>query len=363
MTENKLLDKSWKLLLFMVLATYALIEARAFLMPLVFSAFLALVLSPVVSFLEQKKMNSALAIISTMIMLTLFLFLILYFVSVQSRSLILDLPDLLDRFNRYLGKIEEQFYQIAGQSSAEQLNLLKENSSSLISSGTSFISNAVNTTSSLLTFFTLIPIYVVFMLLSRENFSQFIDKLGEKNGKDYHALAKEIKAMVYSYIGGLLIVVSIVSLLNTVGLLALGIEHALFLGILSGALTVIPYIGIIVGGAFPVIVALLTKDSLFYPIAVIILIGLVQFLEGNFITPKIVGSKVNINPLAAIIALLVGASIWGIMGMILAIPSVGIIRILMSNLEGLEPYAQLLGNSEKKEVMQEEAIEDETTEN
>ncbi len=97
-----------------------------------------------------------------------------------------------------------------------------------------------------------------------------------------------------------------------------GIDHAIFFGVLSGVLTIIPYVGIIIGALFPIIMALITKDSIWYTIRVVIVFTIVQFLEGNFITPKITGSKVSINALAAIIALVIGGKILGISGMILA---------------------------------------------
>jgi putative heme transporter len=77
-------------------------------------------------------------------------------------------------------------------------------------------------------------------------------------------------------------------------------------------------------------------------VGVIIVHGVVQFLEGNFITPKITGSKISINALAAIVALLVGGKIWGIAGMILAVPAVGILKILVSYSSSLKPFVILL---------------------
>ena len=104
----------------------------------------------------------------------------------------------------------------------------------------------------------------------------------------------------------------------------------------------IPYVGITIGATFPALVALLTKDSGWYALGVIAVHGIVQFLEGNFITPKITGSKISINALAAIVALLVGGKIWGIAGMILAVPTVGILKILISYSTSLKPFVILL---------------------
>lgn len=345
--ESVSLNNLWKVLLTLILLIYALIAAKSILIPIVFAGFLSLVLNPMVSYLERKKFPAWLAILSTLIFVTSIVFLGIYFVSSQAQKLLSELPNLMDKYNALLNNVESQVGELFGVSGSEQIALIKENSSGIISSSTGFLSGALSATSNFLSFMTLLPIYIVFMLLSRQNLKLFIVELGKRRKLDYLKLVGEIKSMVYNYIGGLLIVVSIISALNTIGLLCLGIEHAIFLGILSGALTVIPYIGILVGGSIPVIVALLTKDSLFYPLAVIALIALVQFLEGNFITPKIMGNKININPLAAIVSLLVGATIWGIVGMILAIPLLGIVKIIFSHISALKPYAILLSSAEE----------------
>ena len=152
------------------------------------------------------------------------------------------------------------------------------------------------------------------------------------------------------YISGLTLVTLIIATLNCIGLLALGIDHAIFFGILSGVLTIIPYVGIIIGALFPIIMALITKDSIWYSIGVVIVFTVVQFLEGNFITPRITGSKVSINALAAIIALVIGGKILGIAGMILAVPAIGVLKIMLSHSSRLKPFVILLEDANGKKI-------------
>jgi len=190
-----------------------------------------------------------------------------------------------------------------------------------------------------------VPIYIFFMLYYKENFKHFIKKVDRSKDNNLTNISEEIKEMVHNYIVGLSIVITIIAFLNSVGLAILGIKYAFFLGVLSAILTIIPYIGVFIGGLLPFLVALLTKDSFFYPLAVVGLMAIVQFLEGNFITPNIVGSKVNVNPLAAIVALVIAGKVWGILGMILAIPITGITKIIFSHYDRLKPYAILLESS------------------
>ncbi len=342
--SNSSIANLWKILLTLILLIYAMVQGRPILAPIVFSGFIAVILMPLVSFLERKRMPSGLSIFLTLILVFIFAFGGIYLIGVQGKSLVTDIPDLVEKYQAFLDKSRIEVEHLIGSSAEEQFSLIKENTSGIISSSTDLLKEAVNATSSVLSFASLVPIYVVFILLSRKNIIRFLESIGKQRGKDYLKIAHEMKAMIHNYIGGLLIVVIIIAVLNTVGLLALGIKHAIFLGALSGALTVIPYIGILVGGTIPILVAILTKDSMWYPFGVFCLIALIQFLEGNFITPKIMGSKVNINPLAAIVSLLIGAAIWGVIGMVIAIPTIGIFRIIFLNIEELKPYALLLSS-------------------
>jgi len=136
----------------------------------------------------------------------------------------------------------------------------------------------------------------------------------------------------------------IVGVLNTTGLMILGIEHAMFFGALAAVLTIIPYIGVFIGSLLPILFALVTKDSLWYPVGVALIFWIVQFLEGNFITPNVVGGRVSINPFAAILALFFGGMIWGAIGMILSIPVLAITKVIFDTVPPLNPYGFLLGN-------------------
>jgi len=354
------LDGIWKFLLTAILFFYALTEASNILIPIVFSIFLAIILNPIVNKLVNWKVNKVLAIILVMIAIMIIMTIGVYFVSVQSKNLISDLPDLTNRFKAFLDNLAVYFTELTGFSYKEQLELVKQNTDKFISSGSSFFTDALSATSSFLTFISIVPIYVFFMIYYKSNFKKFLLLMANSSGNDMNDVIKEIQGMVFSYMSGLLIVISIIATLNTLGLAILGIDYALFMGILSAILTVIPYIGIVLGALLPITVALITKDSLLYPLGVVAVFGFVQFLEGNFITPNIIGSKVNVNPLAAIIGLLVGGAVWGIIGMIIAIPMLGITQIILKHIDGLKPYALLLATShhDHKKPKKEKVVEE-----
>ena len=347
--DTSSLDRIWKVLLVLILLIYGISKASAILIPLVFAAFLAIILNPIVHFFERRGINQILSIVITLLLLSTIVGSGIYYVSFQAKNLILDLPDLVDKFNSLIDRIASKISSINGLSSTDQVNLIKQNSDKLLSSSANIATGALSITSSFLSFIFLVPIYIFFMLLYRQNFKSFLMRLDKDRDKELITMATEVKDMVHNYIAGLSIVISIIAVLNTIGLVSIGLKYAVFMGVVSAVLTIIPYIGIFIGGLLPFVVALLTKDSLVYPALVIGIMGFVQFLEGNFITPKIIGSKVNVNPLAAIVALVIGAQVWGIVGMMLAIPLTGITKIIFSHYDRLKPYAFLL-QSESEET-------------
>lgn len=146
------------------------------------------------------------------------------------------------------------------------------------------------------------------------------------------------------YLYGLLTVMAILAFLNSVGLLIIGIKYAVFWGVLAALLSIIPYIGTTLGGTLPFLYAVATAGNWWQPLAVVALYATIQQLEGNIITPKVVGSSVAINPLVALLAIIVGGFVWGVVGIILAIPIAGVIKILLDNNPNTRAYGFLLGN-------------------
>ena len=155
----------------------------------------------------------------------------------------------------------------------------------------------------------------------------------------------KIKETVQSYIGGLGIVTLLLTVLNSLGLWIIGIDYPIFWGALSGLLCVVPYVGSFLGGLLPFLYALTTADQSWQPVALVLYYGAVQQIEGNFITPNIVGDKVDINPMFAILSLIFFGSFWGIGGMLLALPMVSIIRIILSQFDSTKAVALLMSAS------------------
>ncbi|HAD96710.1 MAG TPA: AI-2E family transporter [Cryomorphaceae bacterium] len=315
-----------------------LIVAKVVIVPLAISFLFVMILNPLVKRMEKVKIPRIPAILLAMLSFVLILGGILTYSGFQLAQLIEDLPSIERKVIALVQDIGDTLESRMGISAPQQdqwINNLGNNAGSLFT-------GLLQTTSSVLTVVAQIPIYIFLLLLYKDKFRAFVIQLFDGAKGMARERIDEIKGVIQGYVLGLFIVIGILAVLNSVGLLLLGIKYALFFGIFSAILTIIPYIGNFVGGLFPFLVALVTKDSAWYAVGVVALYAVIQFIEGNFITPNIMGSRVNINPLIALIAMILGGQILGVAGLILAIPFIGILRIAFSHSQTLSPFVILM---------------------
>jgi predicted PurR-regulated permease PerM len=197
----------------------------------------------------------------------------------------------------------------------------------------------------------LVPLYSFFMLYYRDFFREFFFKAFKTvPQRKVNEVLNKIYDVVQSYLVGLATVMGIVAILNTAGLMVLGIDYAWFFGTLASLLMLLPYIGIAIGSILPALFALAVKDSAWYAVGVVAWFQFVQFLEGNIITPNIVGSKVSINPLMAIIGILLGGMLFGLAGLILAMPFIATLKVIFDAIPSMEAFGFLIGEPEKEHL-------------
>lgn len=342
------LDYIYKLFVIVALGITATVLLREIVIPLLFAAFLAIVLLPVVKWLEDRRIGTTFAILIVLIVSIVVIGLLIWLVINQIIGLVNDLPNLQSKFMNFIMN--------ASQMMEDKLNIAADDQNRMLADAmktvSTYLGDILLSTTNAISTLVQIPIYIFLFLIYRSKFRDFFLRLiPESKDSEWR---NDIKGVVQGYISGLTLVTLIIATLNTIGLLSLGIDHAIFFGVLSGVLTIIPYVGIIIGALFPVLMALITKDSIWYAIGVVIVFAVVQFLEGNFITPRITGSKVSINALAAIVALLIGGKILGIAGMILAVPAIGALKIILGYTRNLKAFVILLEDTNEKAVERKE---------
>lgn len=339
------LDYIFKVSVVVALFVTAAILASDIIIPMAFAGLLSVVMLPVVRKLEARGVGTAISITLVLLLTVVGFGLLIWLTVDQIVGLVNDLPNLQSKMESFVRKAQITLRQDYGISTSKQTEMFSE----VMRSVSVYLGDVLVTTTNAISTLVQIPIYIFLFLIYRDRFKAFFMRLLPASSAEFR-WKKDIERVVQGYISGLFLVTLIVSFLNTVGLMIVGIDHAIFFGILSGALTVIPYIGIIIGSLFPILMALITKDSAWYAFGVIIVFAIVQFLEGNFITPRVTGSKVSINALAAIVALLIGGKILGIPGMILSIPAIGVVKIILEYTPRLRPFIILLEDTPLQET-------------
>jgi predicted PurR-regulated permease PerM len=158
-----------------------------------------------------------------------------------------------------------------------------------------------------------------------------------------HDLRKTEK-MVKNYLIGLLIQITYIIVLLGGSLMLLGIKNALLIGIIFAFLNLIPYLGALIGNILGVLLTLASSNDLTDIITVLAAITIVQLLDNNILMPRIVGSQVKINPLAAIVGITIAGTMAGLSGMFLALPVLSILKIIFDSTENYRQWGVLLGD-------------------
>lgn len=333
------------IMLGLILLYIVLLYGKYILMPLTMSALLAMLLEPLSKKLEKLKVGRVGAIILGMVIVSVVLAGIISLLSIQFVQFADRLPEANTKLQMISTDLLMLFQDWFGIAPEQQIDFLQRGLGNVINKSGQYLSTALGATTSVFTTLAILPFFVFFMMYYKEMYQTFLHKAWKAESTDaIDSVVDQVQSVTQNYIVGMISVIGILAVLNAIGLWIVGLEHALFFAVFAAILAVIPYIGIIIGSLPAILFALLFTDSLFTPLAVTGVFAFIQFLEGNFITPNIIGSRVSINPFMALLALIIGGEIWGISGMILFVPFLGILRCIFVEVEELRPYGYLLGN-------------------
>ena len=324
---------------------FILYIGQQIILPLIYAAIIAILLNPLVNFLCHRGLNRVVSIFLSILLTMIVVGGLFYFIFSQATMFSETFPQLRDKFNDFLLQTVEWVSDTFGVSTVK-INawIAKTKAEGMSNSGT-VVGQTLLTVTNLVVLMLLLPVYIFMILFYKPLLLDFIGKLFQKEAHSTVAeILIETKLLIQNYLVGLLIEAAMVATLNSVGLLILGIQYAVLLGIIGALLNIIPYIGGIIAIALPIMIALATKQPV-YALFVLILYIVVQFIDNNFIVPKIVASRVKINALVSIVVVLIGGALWGVPGMFLAIPLTAIVKVVFDRIEPLQPYGFLLGDT------------------
>jgi predicted PurR-regulated permease PerM len=208
------------------------------------------------------------------------------------------------------------------------------------------LQNTFSGTATILTGLVTVTIFTFLILIYRDGLTSAFVAFGDEENKGrIFKMLKKIQSVGKKYLSGMFLLIIILGFANSIGLWIIGIDNPFLFGFLAALLSIVPYIGTIIGAVIPVLYAFVSADSLWMPVAVIILFWAVQVIESNFLSPKIVGSSLNVNALVAILSLLVGAAVWGVAGMILFLPFASMLKVVCEEFDELKPVALIISDN------------------
>lgn len=319
---------------------------QSIIVPLIFALIIAIVLHPFVNFFIKIKVKRLLAIVITLTLT--FAILVGFGILLYSRAALFT-----ESWPKFVIKFTELFndsvFWASGYLDISPYKIdawiIKTRGEMISTDGTAIKQTIVSLGSSVVVIF-IIPVYTFLFLYYKPFLIEFFNKLfSKKNHSTVGAIISQTKTVVQRYLIGLFLEVIIIAVLNSVGLLILGVDYAILLGVLGALLNLIPYIGGIVAVALTMMIAIVTTST---PLTALYVLGIylfIQFIDNNYVVPKIVASKVRIKAMVSIVAIFAFGILWGIPGMFLSIPIIAILKVIFDQFESLKPWGFILGDT------------------
>ncbi len=324
---------------------FFLIIARNILIPLAFGGLFAYLLYPFAWRLERIGLHRSFSILIVILIALAMFASVSFFFAVQISNIQIDLNEIKEKFVEQTGSPEEAIEEKFGVNMRTMDYYLDSFFNSLVS-GDDGNASIFSTTANTIFLIGILPVFIFFLLFYRTKTAYFIFRVvGRRRKKKAVKILRDITTVTTKYLGGLIGVVLILAVLNSTGLIIIGVPHAIVLGVAAAILNLIPYFGTLLGALIPLFYVLISMDDPFgTALKVVIMFIIVQFLENNIITPNVVGGNVRLNALTVILGLLIGNLVWGLPGMLVVIPFIAVLKIIMKNIEALHPYAYLLSS-------------------
>lgn len=336
MTKNE--NKNWifwiTLLVIFTLLVYIL---RSVLLPFVVGIVIGYLLDPLATRLEKLKINRTIAtclvLLSVAIILIPTIIALFGMIDEQLALFISAVPKYMEALSQkiepIIANIQDNFPNFNQEKFREYLRGNMSNGLKLIGSLLRKLISGSYAVFNILSLVLITPIVTFYMLRDWNNFTKKVDSLLPKAyKKEIRTQAKEIDKIISSFIRGQLSVCVLLGTFYAVGLSFIGLDLGMLVGFIAGIISFIPYVGSIVGFITAMGIAFAQFSDWVHIAQVIGVFAVGQFLEGNFLTPKLVGDSIGLHPVWVMFALLAGGVLLGFLGLMMAVPLAAVIGVL-----------------------------------
>jgi predicted PurR-regulated permease PerM len=336
---------SLKILQITTLLCVLLYFGRAVLIPLSFSLLISFILYPVCKWLEKKGIHEKLAIFISISFLTILMGALVYLLFTMFMAFSHEWQALRIKLQETVSQLSIFLAEQTDFSNERQLTFFRNAIDNSGSQFVSFMQSIIYSFTETALFLFIVPVFAALILYERRMLVKVLYMLLPANKREtLHEILVETIHAYYNFVKGMMLVYIIVGMLNSIGLAILGIPHPFLFGFIASVLTFIPYFGIMIASLLPITIAWITYNSIWYPLGVVLVFGIVQMLEANVIFPFAVSSRLKINTLVVLIVIIAGGILWGGAGMILFIPFLGILKLVADRTASLKALSMLLGD-------------------
>lgn len=337
-------------LLSIVLILFMMRQGSVVIVPLFFAVLISFLLLPLCNWLERKHVPRPLAAILSLLLFIAVFSGIIYFLVQQIVDFGSNLPQLSGRINDWVAHVQKWIERNYHVDSSHQMDYVTQHMSGVMATLTTAFQAVAFSLINFVIWTIFVFVFVFFILNHRSLLRRFTIMLFQKKHQPrVEAVMSDTRLLANGYVLGLMTELVIVAFLNSMTLMLFGVKYALLLGVLGAVLNLIPYLGIYTGTALAALITL-SNSTPGMALTVIIIFIVVHFLDANIILPRIVGSRVKMNPLATIVVVIIGNIVWGVPGMFLFIPLTAIVKLIFERVDALRPWAMVIGTDSDKPV-------------
>lgn len=319
-----------------------LLELKVVLLPFAISLLLSIIFKPVVLSLKKRRLPMAISLFGVLLVFFLVLFLLGWVVFSSTETLVETLPSYEAKISAFMFDIQASVLALAERFEIQVTDFRWTDAISF-SSVTSALTTGVG---SFITFLSTTFLILLFMLFILAGAGDLAGKVRSAFPEQYADRIGDVITGIDTQVRQYLVTKTLISLgtglMTFLFLLVLGVDFPLIWGLLAFILNYIPNIGSVIAVLFPFFLSLLQFDSLTVPLLVLLLLGGIQMLMGNMIEPRIMAFSLNLSPLLVLVSLIFWGWLWGLLGMMLAVPLTATVKIIAENVEPLKPLSVLM---------------------
>lgn len=336
-------------LLFLILLAAVLYFSRPLLIPVIFAALLAMLMAPICRKLDAFGFHRALSSLACILILLAFLVGVGLIIKSQFSAFAKDVTLIEKKGREFIGEAQQYIEKQVGVSEKKQDEMVKKQTQDAGNAAGALAAKILAGLTAMIAGIAITLVFTFLLLYGKEKYQTFFLKLyKDQDQKEVRRIIDEISTVSQKYLTGRVMSITIIAILYAIGLLIVGIKNALLLAGIAALMTLVPFVGTTLGGLFAVAMAIVTEDSMQPAVLAAVVMFVIQTIDNYFIEPNVVGGEVNLSALFSILSVIAGGLIWGVAGMILFLPILGIVKIVCDHVESLRPIGYLVGDPNGK---------------